>query len=63
MINQNVLSLLSLGKRWDTGREGIIIGENSAGYCFRLKVFNSNELFQIIHDFETENLHHRQNVW
>ena len=29
MINQNILSLLSLGKRWDTGREGIIVGENS----------------------------------
>ena len=34
MINQNQLSLLSFGKRWDTGGEGIIIGDNPAGQCF-----------------------------
>ena len=32
MINQNQLSLLSFGKRWDTGGEGIIIRDNSAGH-------------------------------
>ena len=37
MINQNQLSLLSFGKRWDTGGEGIIIGDNPAGHCFLLK--------------------------
>ena len=62
MVNENQLGLLYFGKRWDTGREGIIIGDNLAGHCF-FKVFNSNELFQIIHDCETENVHHRQNVW
>ena len=45
MINQNQLSLLYFGKRWDTGGEGIIIGDNLAGHCF-LKVFNSNERFK-----------------
>ena len=35
MINQNHLSLLSFGKRWwDTGGEGIIIGDNPAGHVF-----------------------------
>ena len=34
MINQNQLSLLSFGKRCDTGREGIVIGNNPAGQCF-----------------------------
>ena len=34
MIHQNQLILLSFGKRWDTGREGIIIGNNPAGYFF-----------------------------
>ena len=62
MINQNHLSLLSFGKRWNTGGESIIIGDNIAGHCF-LKVFNSNELFQIIHDCETEKVHHRPNFW
>ena len=62
MINQNLLSLLSFGKRCDTGREGIIIRDNPAEHCF-FKVFNSNELFQIIHDCENEKVHHRQNVW
>ena len=62
MINQNQLSLLSFGKRWDTGGEGIIIGDNPAGQCF-FKVFNSNEKFQIVHDCENENVHHNENVW
>ena len=60
MINQNHLSLLSFGKRWHTGGEGIIIGDNPAGHCF-FNVFNSNKLFKIIHNYETENVHHRQN--
>ena len=64
MINQNQLSLLSFGNRWDKGGEGIIIGDNPAGHCFLLRyIFNSNELFQIIHDCETKNVHHRQNLW
>ena len=62
MINQNQLSLLSFGRRWVTGGEGIIIGDNPAGHCF-FKVFSSSEIFQIIHDCENENVHHRQNVW
>ena len=37
MINQNQLSLLSLCKNWDTGEEGIIIGDNPAGHCFLLR--------------------------
>ena len=55
MINQNQLSLLSFGKRWDTGGEGIIIGDNP---LLSIKEVNFNELFQIIHDCETENVHH-----
>ena len=35
MINK--LSLLSLGKRWYTGEESIIIGDNPAGQCFLLR--------------------------
>ena len=27
---------MSFGKRWDTGRKGISIGNNSAGHCSRL---------------------------
>ena len=39
-----------------------IQGDNSAGHCFCLKGFNSNERFQIIsRDYETENVQHRQN--
>ena len=52
MIYQSQFNLLSFGKRWDTGGEG-----NPTGHCF-----HSNEL-QIIHDCETENVHHRQNFW
>ena len=37
MINQNHLSLLPFVKRWDTEREGIIIGDNPAGHCFVLR--------------------------
>ena len=37
IISQNQLSLLSFGKRWDTGGEGIIAGDNHAGHCFLLK--------------------------
>ena len=37
MINQNQLSLLSFGKGWDTGAEGIIIGDNPARNCFFLR--------------------------
>ena len=58
MINQNQLSLLSFGKRWDRGGEGIIIGDNP---LFSIEEFNFNALFQIIHDCETENVHHGQN--
>ena len=39
MANQNYLSLLPFGKRWDTGEESIIsiiIGDNPAGHCFLL---------------------------
>ena len=62
MINQKQLSLLYFGKRLDTGGEGIIIGNNPVGHYFLL-VFNSNELFHLIHDLETENVHHRQKFW
>ena len=34
MINQNHLSLLSFGNRWDTG--GQSISDNQAGRCFLL---------------------------
>ena len=37
MINQNELSLLSFGKRWDTGEEGVIIEDDPAGYSFLLR--------------------------
>ena len=37
MINQNQLSLLPFGKRWDTGGEGIIIGDNPAEHYFLLR--------------------------
>ena len=37
MINQNHLGLLSFGKKWDTGGEGIAIGDNSAGRWFPLR--------------------------
>ena len=47
--------LLSFGKRWNTGEEGTILGDNSARQFF-VNRFNSNELFQISHDSETENL-------
>ena len=38
MINQNQLSFLSFGKRWDTAGEGKIIGDNPAGHCFFLGI-------------------------
>ena len=38
MINQNRLSLLFFGKKWNAGGEGIIIGDNPARQCF-FKVF------------------------
>ena len=60
MINQNQLNLLYFGKRWDKGGECIIIGDNP---LLSIKRFNSNELFQIIHYCQTENMHHTQNVW
>ena len=47
--------LLSFGKRWNTGEEGTILGDNSARQFF-VNRFNSNEIFQISHDSETENL-------
>ena len=37
MVNQNQLSLLSFGKRWHAGGEGIIIGDNPAVHCFHLR--------------------------
>ena len=37
MINQNQLSLFSFGKKWDTGGEGITIGDNPAEHCFLLR--------------------------
>ena len=37
MITQNRLILMSFGKNWDIGGEGIIIGDNPAGHCFLLK--------------------------
>ena len=37
MINQNQLSLLSIGKRGDTGGQAIINGDNAAGHCFLLR--------------------------
>ena len=37
MINQKQLSLLSFGKRLDTGGEGIITGNNPVGHYFILK--------------------------
>ena len=54
MINQNYLILLSFGKSGDTG-EGIILADNLAGQ-FLIKRFNHNELHQISHDCETENV-------
>ena len=36
MINQNHLSLLFFGNRWDTGGESLIISDNQAGHCFLL---------------------------
>ena len=52
--------MLSFGKKWDTGGEGIIIGDKLAGNCFLLRDFSSNELFQIIYDCEVENVHYTQ---
>ena len=60
MINEKQLSLLSFGKKQDTGGEGIIIRDN---LLFSIKEFDFNELFQIIYDCKTENLHYRQNLW
>ena len=58
MINQNHLSLLCFDRRWDTGGEGIIIGDNPAGHCFLLRyLIPAKKLFQIIDDCETENVH------
>ena len=37
MINQNQLNLLSFGKRWHTGGDSIIIGDNPDGRCFLLR--------------------------
>ena len=34
MINQNHLSVLSLGKKWHARGEGITIGDNSVGHFF-----------------------------
>ena len=39
----------------------MIQGDNSAGH-FCTKRVNSNELFQVNRDYETENVHHRQNL-
>ena len=41
-------------------RRGNIFGKMEA---YRGHGFNSNELFQISRDYETENVHHRQNFW
>ena len=62
MINQNQLRLLHFGKRRDTGGEGITIGDNPAGHCFLLRCLIPVNFYQIIHDFETKNGHHRQNL-
>ena len=56
MSNRNHLILLPFGKR-------IILEDNPAGHYFSIKRFNSNELFQIIHDCETKSVRFRQNVW
>ena len=55
--------MLSFGKGWDIGGRGIILGDNPAGDCIYIKGFNSNELFQISQDCETENTCHRHFVW
>ena len=46
MINQNQLSLLSFGKRWDTGGEGITIRDNPAGDCFLLRYLIQMNFFK-----------------
>ena len=46
MINRNQLSFLSFGKRWDTGGEGIIIGDNPAGHCIRLRYLIPTNFFK-----------------
>ena len=44
--------------------DGVIQGNNSAGHCLSCtKEFNSNELFQRSHDYESENVHHKQIFW
>ena len=61
MINQNQLPLLSFVKKWDTAEYN-----NRRQSCwtpFSVKRFNSNELIQINHDCETENVHHSQSFW
>ena len=52
--------MLSFGKKWDTGGEGIVIGDKLAGNCFLLGDFSSNKPFQIIYDCEVENVHYTQ---
>ena len=37
MINQNQLSLLSFSKKWHTGGQCIIIGDNPAGHWLLLR--------------------------
>ena len=46
MINQNHLSLLSFGKRWDTEGEGMIIVDDSAGHCFQLRDLIPKKFFK-----------------
>ena len=59
--HQNYLSVITFGKRLDTGREGIIIEDNPDEHCLLLRdLIPANELFQIIYDCETKCLHHRQ---
>ena len=48
--NQNKRRGNIFGKMRNT--VGILQGDNSAGYCF-----------QISRDYDTENVHHRQNIW
>ena len=38
---------------------GIILGDNFPGHHFIPKGFNPNDIFQISHDYETENLQQR----
>ena len=51
---------LSFGRKGDTVRAGIILGDNPAGRCFLLSDLIPINFFQVSHDRETGNVRHRQ---